>query len=89
MAKINGIPVDSQETEERCSQCRKNLTIKIYLNLQTKERIFAVTCTHCKTEPVEINRFSEKENSSKLKLKEVMPKKQTFITGDPYKNRNK
>lgn len=87
MAKINGIPVDSQETEEICSQCRKNLIIKIYLNLQTKERIFAVTCTHCKTEPVEINRFSEKKNSSQLR--DVIPKKQTFITGNPNKNRKK
>ena len=85
MAKIDGIPVDSQETEERCSQCRKNLTLKIYLNLRTKVRIFAITCTHCKTEPVEINRFSEKDNSAQLR--DVIPKKQTFITGNPNKKK--
>ena len=87
MAKIDGIPVDSQETEEKCSQCRKNLTIKIFLNLQSKERIFAITCFHCKTEPVEINRFSEKQ--TKKQLNDYIPKKQTFITGDPYKKKNK
>jgi len=86
---INGIPVDSQETEEKCSQCRNNLIIKVYLNLQSKERIFAITCGYCKTEPVEINRFNEKQNTSHLK--EFLPKNQnqTFITGNPSKLKKK
>lgn len=82
---INGIPVDSQQTEEKCSNCNNNLTIKIYLNLQSKERIFAITCKQCKTEPVEINRFKDSKNSSQLK--EYMPKKQTFITGNPSRKK--
>ena len=84
---IDGIPVDSQETEEKCSQCRNNLTLRIYLNLQSKERIFAIHCKHCKTEPVEINRFSDKKNISQLN--EFLPKKQTYITGNPSKKREK
>jgi len=84
---INGIPVDSQETEEKCAQCKNNLTLKVYLNLQSKERIFAITCLHCKTVPVEINRFKDKQNNSQLK--KFLPKKQTFITGNPSKKRNK
>ena len=82
---INGIPVGSEKTEEICSQCRKNLVLKVYLNLQSKERIFAITCLHCKTAPVEINRFKDKQNASNLK--EFLPKKQSFITGNPSKKR--
>ena len=84
---IDGIPVDTQETEELCAQCRKNLQLKIYLNLQSKERIFAIMCPHCKTEPVEINRFKQNQNSTQLK--KFLPKKQTFITGNPSKKSKK
>ena len=80
---IDGIPVDSQEMEELCGTCKKNLTLKIYLNLQSKERIFAIICPQCKTEPVEINRFAQ----GKTQLKKYLPKKQSYITGNPLKKR--
>ena len=78
---IDGIPVDSKEIEERCSKCRKPLTLRTFLNLQRKERIFAVQCKNCGTEPVQINSFKEGQNSSQLK--EFLPKEQTFITKRP------
>ena len=78
---IDGIPVDSKEIEELCSKCRKPLTLRTFLNLQRKERIFAIQCKNCRTEPVQINAFKEGQNSSQLK--EYLPKEQTFITKKP------
>ncbi len=78
---IDGIPVDSKEIEERCSKCRKPLTLRTFLNLQRKERIFAIQCKNCGTEPVPINSFDERKNSNQLK--EFLPKEQTFITKKP------
>ena len=73
---IKGIPVGQEEMEERCAKCKKQLLMLTFLDLSTKERIFAVKCKHCNTEPIEVNRIKEHENMTKLK--NFKPKKTNF-----------
>lgn len=74
---IDGLPVDSQELEERCGTCRTQLVMRTYLKLATKERVFAITCPKCKSEPVPVRTLAEYQNAQKMK--DYVPKKQEFI----------
>ncbi|MHA2363322.1 MAG: hypothetical protein ACXAC7_05155 [Candidatus Hodarchaeales archaeon] len=77
---INGIPVSSQEIEEKCGTCRSHLQLKTFLNLTTRERIFAITCPKCRTDPIPVKSLKEYQNSSHAK--HILPKKpnRSFIT---------
>lgn len=77
---IDGIHVGTQEIEERCAKCNSYLKINTYLNLSTKERILAVTCSKCGTDPVAVKSLKENQNASQAR--DILPKtrRQTFIT---------
>lgn len=70
---IDGIHVDSSETEERCGNCRNYLQLQIYLNLTLKNRIFAISCLTCKTDPVVIQTVSMDKNVKELQS--ILPKR--------------
>ena len=81
LMSIDGIHVDSIETEEQCGNCRNYLELQIYLSMARKKRIFAISCPTCKTDPVIIQTVGMDKTYSQLQA--ILPKrrkKPKFIT---------